>query len=262
MLNRPLYDTLQELGLRGMARAYERQQTHVATSDLGFDERFALLLDHERLERANYRYAQRLRWAKLPQQTACLEDIDVRTPRGMDKRLLAQLTDLSWITQRLNLLIVGPTGVGKSYVACALAHHACKHDISVRYLRLPRLIDEFERADALRKKSALFKTLAKTQLLVLDDFGLTPLTDGHQRDLLELLDDRYDKAATLVTSQLPIDHWHAYLGDPTLADAILDRLVHNAHRLVLKGDSMRARRTPAAAGSPADKKPPPEGQND
>lgn len=256
MLNRPLYDTLQALGLRGMARAFERQQAQAAITSMDFDERFALLLDQERLERANYRYAQRLRWAKLPQQNACLEDIDPRAPRGLDKRVLAQLTDLGWIGQRLNLLIVGPTGVGKSYLACALAHHACKHEISVRYLRLPRLIDELAKADALRRKSLLFKHLAKAQLLVIDDFGLTPLADVHQRDLLELLEDRYDKSATLVTSQLPIDRWHAYLGDPTLADAILDRLVHNAHRIVLKGESMRARRSHITEPNPQAKEPP------
>jgi DNA replication protein DnaC len=258
MLTQPLHDTLRELGLRGMARAFERQHGQPAMTELGFDERLALLLDAERSERANYRYAQRLRWAKLPQQNACLEDLDQRTPRGLDKRLIAQLSDLRWVEQRLNLLIVGPTGVGKSYVACALAHHACRHEVSVRFLRLPRLIEEFARADALRKKSALFRQFAKVQLLVIDDFGLTPLCDTHQRDLLELIDDRYDKTATIVTSQLPVDKWHAYLGDPTLADAILDRLVHNAHRIVLKGESMRARRghptqtpTPSSAKEPA-----------
>lgn len=140
MLSQPLHDTLRDLGLRGMARAYERQQTLTATADLTFDERFALLLDAERLERANYRYAQRLRWAKLPQQSACIEDLDQRVPRGLDKRVIAQLADLKWVEQHMNLLIVGPTGVGKSYIACALAHQACRSGHRVRYLRLPRLL--------------------------------------------------------------------------------------------------------------------------
>ncbi len=243
MLSQPINEILQSLGLRGMARAFERQQASVDTLDLSFDDRLSMLLDQEQLDRANYRYAQRLRWAKLPQQQACIEDIDARAPRGLDKRQLTELSTLQWIDQKLNLLIVGPTGVGKSYLACALAHQACKHEISVRYLRLPRLIDELIKAGELRKKSQLFKHLSKAALLVIDDFGLTPMHGAQQRDLLELLDDRYDRAATLITSQLPIERWHAYLGDPTLADAILDRLVHNAHRITLKGDSMRARRS-------------------
>lgn len=253
MLSQPLYDTLQDLGLRGMARAFQRQLGQSAVTDLPFDERLGVLLDAERTERANYRYAQRLRWAKLPQANACLEDIDQRSPRGLDKRLISQLGQLEWIAQHLNVLIVGPTGVGKSYLASALAHHACKHEISVRCIRLPRLMEELARADALRRKSQLLRHYAKAQLLVIDDFGLTPLTDAQQRDLLELVDDRYDKAATMITSQLPIDKWHAYLGDPTIADAILDRLVHSAYRVTLKGESMRAKRAQTEPNNPSPK---------
>ena len=253
MLSEPIHEDLQALGLRGMARALRRQLEQPFAAELDFEERLALLIDAERQERAGYRYAQRVRWARLPQGDASIEGIDGAAPRGIDRSLLKRLSTLQWIDQKLNLLIIGPTGVGKSYLASALAHQACRQEISVRCLRLPRLIEELARADAQRKKSALFRQLAKVQLLMIDDFGLNPLHDSQQRDLLEILDDRYDKASTLITSQLPVDRWHNYLGDPTLADAILDRLIHNAHRIQLSGDSMRARKA-AAISAPATEK--------
>jgi DNA replication protein DnaC len=156
-----------------------------------------------------------------------------------------ELTDLTWIRQHLNLLITGPTGVGKSYLGSALAHAACRADFSVRCFRLPRLVEEFARYAALQRRSALLKQLARVELLVIDDFGLAPLADATVRDLLEVLDDRYDRASTLITSQLPLDQWHGYLGDRTVADAILDRLVHNAHKIALRGESMRKARSAA-----------------
>lgn len=155
------------------------------------------------------------------------------------------ITDLSWIPQHLNVLICGPTGVGKSFLASALAHAACRADYAVRCFRLPRLVDELARHAALHRRSTFFRQLAKADLLVLDDFGITPLNDTLARDLLEIIDDRYDRRATLITSQLPLDQWHAYLGDRTVADAILDRLVHNAYKLSVQGESMR-KRSPAA----------------
>ena len=240
MLTEPLIQQLQQLHLKGMAQALEQQMSGADSTARSFEDRLGLLIQHEITDRASYRLAQRLRWAKLP-QNACLEDLDTRTARGVDPAVLAQLTDLAWIKQHLNLLITGPTGVGKSYLAAALAHAACRADFSVRCFRLPRLVDEFTRYAALQKRSALLKQLARVELLVIDDFGLAPLADQTVRDLLEVLDDRYDRASTLITSQLPLDQWHAYLGDRTVADAILDRLVHNAHKVALKGDSMRKR---------------------
>lgn len=240
MLTEPLIQQLQQLHLKGMAAALEQQMTGTDNTARSFEDRLGLLIQHEITDRASYRLAQRLRWAKLP-QNACLEDLDTRTARGVDPAVLAQLADLAWIKQHLNLLISGPTGVGKSYLAAALAHAACRADFSVRCFRLPRLVDEFARYAALQKRSALLKQLARVELLVIDDFGLAPLADQTVRDLLEVLDDRYDRASTLITSQLPLDQWHSYLGDRTVADAILDRLVHNAHKVALKGDSMRKR---------------------
>lgn len=237
MLTEPLYQGLQALGLHGMARAFATQQEGTG-HELDFTDRLALLLDAEQRERRERSYVQRLRWAKLGQQ-ASLEDLDSRAPRGLDRRLITQLGTLGFIADKLNVLITGPTGVGKSYLACALGQQACREDVSVRYLRLPRLAEELARAEALKRKSLFFKHLAKFKLLILDDFGLTPLGEETQRDLLEIIDDRFDKASTLVTSQLPIAKWHQHLGDPTLADAILDRLVHNAYKIELQGESMR-----------------------
>lgn len=238
MLTHPTLEKLQTLRLPGMLKALEEQQRMPDIGTLGFEERFALLIDRELTERENRRLGTRLKKAKL-RHSCCVEDIDFKASRGLDKSLILSLAACLWIARGLNLLICGPTGVGKSYLACALGHKACLEGYSALYLRLPRLFEELRLAKADGRYGKLMLGYAKTDLLILDDWGLTPMTDPQRRDLLEILEDRYGKCSTIVTSQLPVAAWHEAIGDPTLADAILDRLVHNAHKIELKGDSLR-----------------------
>ena len=238
MLTHPTLEKLQALRLTGMARAFQDQQQLPEADSLSFEERLGLLVDREMTDRENRRLKTRLHQARLRQQAA-LEDIDFRQPRGLDKSLITQLASCRWVAQHHNILITGPTGCGKTFLACALAHKACREGYTVRYLRLPRLFQELQIAKGDGRYSKLLSALAKTDLIVLDDWGLAPLADEQRRDLLELLEDRHGLRSTLVAAQLPVDKWHAQIGDPTLADAILDRLIHNAYKIPLKGDSMR-----------------------
>lgn len=243
MLLHPTLERLQQLRLPGMARALQEQLQQPDIAALSFEERLALLLDREATEREDRRLKSRLKQAKLRQQAA-VEDIDYRAARGLDKALMARLATGQWLAEHLNVLITGPTGVGKSYLACALANQACRLGYTARYRRLPRLLEELGIARADGRYSKLLAELAKTDLLILDDWGLTPMNNEQRRDLLEILDDRCTTRSTLLTSQLPLEHWHEYLADPTLADAILDRLVHAAYKLTLRGESLRKRTAP------------------
>lgn len=240
MLTHPTLDKLQALKLTGMTAALSDQLQMPDIEELSFDERFGLLVDRELTARDNRRLTSRLRRARL-KHSAALEDIDYRHPRGLDKSLIQALAACRWVREHLNILITGPTGVGKTWLACALAQKACREGHTALYLRLPRLLPELAIAKGDGRYPKLLTTLAKTEVLVLDDWGLAPLTAEHRRDLLEILEDRHGVRSTLATSQLPLDNWHDLIGDPTLADAILDRLVHNAYKITLKGASMRKR---------------------
>jgi DNA replication protein DnaC len=238
MLAHPTLDKLHQLKFLGMATALAEQLDATDIDALSFDERFALLVDRELTYRDDRRMTSRLRRAKL-RHNACIEDIDYRHARALDKSLILSFASCRWLKEHLNILITGPTGIGKTWLACALAHQACREGFSVLYLRMPRLLQDIAIARGDGRYPKLLAALAKTDLLVLDDWGLTPFTPDNQRDLLEILEDRYASRSTLVTSQIPIEKWHDILGDPTFADAILDRLVHNAYKLKLKGGSMR-----------------------
>jgi len=238
MLYHPTLDKLRSLKFSGMSRALEEQMQSTDITQLSFEERLGLLVDREMTERDSRRLTNRLRQAKL-KQAACLEDINYQESRGLDKTLLLKLSDCQWIKKSINILITGPTGVGKSWIACALAQKACREGYTAWYQRLPRLLQALPLARGDGSYTKLLARLAKTDVLILDDWGLEKLMIGQPRDLLEILEDRYGSRSTIVTSQLPIDQWHGNIGDKTLADAIMDRLIHNAYRINLKGESMR-----------------------
>ena len=241
MLKTPTIEKLQHLKLNGMLKGLEEQNTSPAYESLSFDERLGLLVDLETIERENRRLITRLKQAKL-RQSACFEDIDYRHQRELDKSLMLSLGTCRWIKEHQNIIVTGATGVGKSYLACALAHKACLEGYKARYYRVSRLFRELHAAQGDGTYLKLMTKISKFDVLIIDDWGLENLKDQQRNDLLEVLEDRHGVRSTIITSQLPVEHWHEVIGNPTIADAILDRLVHNAHKISLSGDSMRKKK--------------------
>jgi DNA replication protein DnaC len=244
MLITPTIDKLHALSLGGMARALAEQLERPEYQALSFEERLGLLVDREAQDRENRRLARHLKAARL-RSDAAIEDVDLRAPRGLDRATVLSLAEGHWVTAHRNVLVTGPTGVGKTFLACALAQAAIRRGHTALYLRLPRLLDELVLARADGRLPRLMAAWARIDVLVLDDLGLQPVPPPRAADLLEVIEDRAGLRSTIVTSQLPVGHWHEALGEPTLADAILDRLVHGAHRLELRGESMRRPQRPA-----------------
>ena len=242
MLTHPTYEKLRAMKLLGMAAAFHEQEEQAVYQPMTFAERLGLIVDREMTDRSNRQTALRLKNARL-RQDAVYEDIDFQTPRGLDRTLVLSLCQEQWLRRHDNCLVTGPTGVGKSYLACAIANKACRDGNSVAYTRAGRLFGELAIARADGSLPKRLAAIARTDLIVLDDWGLAPLSAEHARDFLEILEDRYDRRSTLVVSQVPVDDWHALMPDPTVADAALDRLVHNAYRINLTGESRRKKRT-------------------
>ncbi len=245
MLNEHTINQLRSLRLDGMVRAIEDQASSTAATSLGFEERLTLLVQREVDWRDDRRVARLLKAARLKVSTACVEDINWRASRALDKSLVTALTGGDWLRHGQSLLITGATGCGKTWLACALAHQAARSGFSVLYTRAARLFDELQVAHGDGSFARRLAQLAKLDLLVIDDFAISPIGAAERNDLLEVLDDRVGTRSTLITSQLPVKAWHTYLDDPTLADAILDRVVHSSHKIELKGRSLRDQAKPA-----------------
>jgi DNA replication protein DnaC len=241
LLIHPMLDQLAQLGLAGMAQAFAELEASGEGATLTHADWLGLLLDREVTHRRDKRLASRLRYARL-RHHAVVEDVDYRVPRGLDRSLFHKLAGSEWIDAHDNLILCGPTGVGKSWLACALGHNACRDNRSVLYHRIPKLFAELAMARGDGRYLRIMRTLNGVQLLILDDWGLETLDAGARRDFYEILEERYGRRSTLLTSQVPVDKWHEVIGDPTYADAILDRIVHNAHRIELTGDSLRRMR--------------------
>jgi DNA replication protein DnaC len=241
MLNQPTIEKLQTMKMFGMADAFRAQLESTDISQLSFEERFALLVDQQWLWKENRALARRLRSARLKER-GVIEDIDYQHPRGLDRKLMRSLASSEWVRHNQNVLLIGPTGIGKTWLACALAQKACRDGFSVSHKRTPELFRELAIAHADGSIGRVLVKLSRIDVLVLDDFAMAPLKDSERRDFLEICDDRYQRRSLILTSQLPVAHWHEQIGDPTIADSILDRLVHNAYRLELNGESIRKKR--------------------
>lgn len=239
MLTHPTLDRLKALRLDGMAEAFAELQAQDGAAGLTHAEWLGLLADREAASRETKRFDARMRAARLRHVGACPEDVDYRARRGLDKALFQSLLTGKWIADKRSLIITGPCGVGKTWLGCALAQAACRDGTTVLYKRMPRLFEELEMAHGDGRFPRLFRSLTKTQLLILDDWGPDRLTAPQRRDLMEIIEDRYERGSTMITSQLPVSAWHDLIGEPTFADAILDRIVHNAYRIKLEGQSMR-----------------------